>query len=259
MTRILLRRILITSFMVIAVPAGNAADPIEQLVAEGERRIADNQNAQEEIDRISDRTTSLISEYRTVTKIVDDLRIYNDVLEKQIADQIAEIAVIKQSIERVSLMERQIVPLMVRMIDSLEEFINLDVPFLLEERHGRVTALRQLMLRSDASAAEKLRRIVEAYQIEIQYGRTIEAYQGTIWTNGKPREVDFLRIGRIMLLYRTVGGEELGVWSGATEDWKTLPAREIKGEFAKGLRIARKQMAPELLMLPVPAPEAFRP
>lgn len=240
-------------------PLSHAADQVTDIQSEGERRIDENRAAQQAIDLISERTADLVAEYKAQIKIVDGLRVYNDLLEKQIADQAAEIAAMEHSIDQVSTMERQIVPLMVRMIDSLEEFIALDVPFLRKEREERVVQLRQMMTRSNVTAAGKLRRILEAYQIENEYGRTIEVYKGTIWTQGNPREAEFLRIGRTTLIYRSMGGEQVGVWNAASRNWELLPASEFGGQLTKGLRIARKQMAPELLVLPVPAPENRRP
>ena len=40
-------------------------------------------------------------------------------------------------------MERQITPLTLKMIDSLGQFVNLDLPFLLDERRQRVARLRR--------------------------------------------------------------------------------------------------------------------
>lgn len=252
-------KILAAVLLTAIAPLSHAAEKTADIQKEGEQRIDENRAAQQTIDRIGDQTADRVFEYKTQIKIVDGLRVYNDLLEKQIADQAAEMAAMEQSIEKVSTMERQIVPLMVRMIDSLEDFIALDVPFLRKERDERVAQLRQVMTRSSVTAAEKLRRILEAYQIENEYGRTIEAYKGTIWTQGNPREAEFLRIGRTTLMYRSMGGEQVGVWDKASRNWELLPSSEFEGQLTKGLRIARKQMAPELLMLPVPAPEESRP
>ena len=139
-----------------------------------------------------------------MTKVVDGLKVYNGLLQKQVDNQVAEMTALADSIDKVSLIERQIVPLMVRMLDSLEEFIRLDVPFLLE-------------------------------------------------VGGKNREVDFLRVGRVALLYQTVGGEQTGAWNQAQGTWETLAPEQYKQDVAKGLRVARKQLAPDLLVLPIVA------
>ena len=110
-----------------------------------------------------------------------------------------------------------------------------------------------MMERSDVTAAEKFRRVIEAYQIENDYGRTIEAYRGTLDVDTGKREVNFLRVGRVALLYQTDGGDLTGAWNQETRQWETLAPERYKQDVAKGLRVARKQVAPDLLVLPVAA------
>ena len=111
-----------------------------------------------------------------------------------------------------------------------------------------------MMERSDVSSAEKFRRVIEAYQIENDYGRTIEAYKGTVPIGGNPQEVDFLRIGRVSLAYQSVGGAHTGAWDKEAGDWVELEASEYKNQVSDGIRVARKQVAPDLLIIPVAAP-----
>ena len=161
---------------------------------------------------------------------------------------------LSDSIGNIALIERQIVPLMIRMLDALEEFVALDTPFLEKERTDRVGRLREMMERSDVTAAEKLRLVLEGYQIENDYGRTIEAYKGSTDVDGRELEVDFLRIGRVALLYQTVGGATTGVWDQTAREFIQLPPETYKAQVADGLRVARKQVAPDMLIVPVSAP-----
>lgn len=212
-------------------------------------------NSQERIDEVVDETRKLEREYSAIIKEIEGLDVYNQLLEKQIENQDQEMADLNQSMDQVSTIERQVTPLMTRMVDSLEQFVQLDVPFLVEERQNRVAFLRDLMERSDVTVAEKLRRVLEAYEIENDYGRTIEAYKGTLELEGASREVDFLRIGRTALLYQTVDAEVYGMWDNQAREWVPLGA-EYRNQIREGIKIARKQTAPNLLILPVPAPEA---
>ena len=230
-----------------------AAANLQQVNEEGDKRIQEGKAAQSKVNELSDKTADILSEYKSVSKTVDGLKVYNDLLEKQVENQLKEMDSLKESIKNVSTIERLIMPLMVRMIDSLEEFVSLDVPFLKRERSERVAKLRKMMLRSDVSAAEKFRRVFEAYQIENDYGRTIEAYRGSLPIGGGSREVDFLRVGRIALLYQTVDRDITGAWDVEKSQWVELSAADYKQYVAKGLRIARKQVAPDLLVLPVAA------
>jgi DNA-binding SARP family transcriptional activator len=143
------------------------------------------------------------------------------------------------------------------MVDTLEQFVELDIPFLLDERRARIRQLQDLLDRPDATVAEKYRRVMEAYQVETDYGRSIESYRGTLHDHGSERSVDFLRVGRIALLYRSLDGSQAGAWNRSTQAWETLPP-EYLVTLKQGFRVAKKQTAPELLMIPVQAPEVLQ-
>lgn len=227
---------------------------INEVMQEGESRADANATAQKQVDSVADQTEKIVNDYRAVTKVVDGLRIYNALLQTQIRNQEAEMNALSESISNVALIERQIVPLMTRMVDALEGFIQLDTPFLLKERTERIERLRETLERSDVTAAEKFRHVIEGYQIENDYGRTIEAYKGSTEINGNQIEVDFLRIGRVSLLYQTVGGATTGAWDADAGAFVELPPATYEAQVAAGLKVARKQVAPDLLIVPVPAP-----
>jgi len=231
---------------------------VDKAVDIGLDRNKEGVQSQQRIDKIADQTGDLKGKYKDLLKVIDGLQVYNTLLQRQIDGQKAEMRDLEYSIDQVSLIERQIVPLMLQMIQGLKEFIGLDIPFLLEERQDRIAKLETLLERADVTAAEKFRTVLEAFDIENEYGRTIEAYKGSLEVEGKAREVDFLRIGRIALAYQAVGGEHNGVWDQKTRKWEVLPAEEFRNHISKGLKIARKQVAPDMLLLPVAAPEAVR-
>ncbi len=230
------------------------AQGINSVIKEGESRADAGASAQKKVDSVADQTETIVNDYRSVTKVVDGLKIYNALLQTQLNNQNAEMQSLTTSIGNVALIERQIVPLMVRMVDGLEEFIKLDTPFLMKERTERIARLREMMERSDVTAAEKFRRVIEGYQIENDYGRTIEAYKGSTDVDGNELEVDFLRVGRVALMYQTVGGGTTGAWDATVGSFVELPPATYKKQIAAGIRIARKQIAPDLLIVPVAAP-----
>jgi hypothetical protein len=252
-------RLLLSAILVAALSAGISAPlfaqvNVDQVIQEGEKRADAGAAEQQRVEQIANQTDDLLNEYNTVSKVVDGLVTYNSLLQRQVNNQEEEKAALSESISNVALIERQIIPMMTRMLDSLEQFIELDTPFLLNERRERLERLRGMMERSDVSSAEKFRRVIEAYQIENDYGRTIEAYKGTVPINGNEQEVDFLRIGRVSLAYQSVGGAHTGAWDPNSNGWVELEASEFKNQIADGLRVARKQVAPDLLIVPVPAP-----
>jgi hypothetical protein len=217
---------------------GHAQETLERLVDEGERRTAEGAASQQRIDAASEETERLLLEYRQATRELDGLRVYNELLDRQVAGQRTEITELQASIERVAQLERQVVPLLVRM----------------EERQARVARLRALLDDGGITVAEKFRKVFEAYQVENEYGRTIEAYRDTVTIEGQAREVDLLRIGRIGLYYLTPDGGRAAAWDPIAGGWVALDVGRYRAALGHGLRLARKQVAPDLLVLPLPAP-----
>ena len=243
--------------VVLVGTAAWAVDDLDDVVGE---RMAANESAaevQQRIDRISDETDKMAAEYRGLLKQIAAIRVYNRQIEDLIASQDSERLSLQTQIDEVELVGRQITPLMLEMIGALDAFVDLDVPFLMDEREARIEALRELMTRSDVTDSERFRRILEAYQIENEYGRTIEAYSGEIEREGKTRTVDFLRVGRVVFIYQTRDRSEAGVWNQEARAWQPLSS-DYASAVRHGLQMARKQAAPDLLRLPVPAAKALR-
>ncbi len=185
------KRLLLSAILVAAIPVSFSTSvfaqaTVDQVTQEGEKRADAGAAEQQRVEQIADQTDDLVNEYNTLSKVVDGLITYNSLLQRQVDNQEAEKAALAESMGNVALIERQIIPMMTSMLDSLEQFIELDTPFLLTERTERLERLRGMMERSDVSSAEKFRRVIEAYQIENDYGRTIEAYKGTVPINGNP-------------------------------------------------------------------------
>ena len=232
------------------------AQSIDPIVEVGKQRAVAAKASQAKIDRLADETASLLSDYKTVMKQVDGLKVYNARLERQIANQEKRITDIDASISEASVIQRQIPPLVTRMLDGLEQFIKFDMPFDLDTRLGNIEAVRANMDRSDVTSAEAYRQVLELYSIELQYGRGIESYSDSIDLNGAEREVDILRIGRVALVYQSTDGAETGAWNRETQSWEELSAGDYASAVRKGVRIAKKQATIELLNMPVSAPEA---
>jgi hypothetical protein len=240
----------------LGVAASVSAESLDAILEVGKQRTADAKASQAKIDRLADETRDLLSDYKTVMKQVDGLKVYNARLERQIANQNKRLGDIDTSIAEAAIIQRQIPPLVTRMLDGLEQFVQLDMPFDLDRRMGNVEQVRGNLDRSDVTSAEAFRQVLELYSIELQYGRGIESYSDTIELNGVQREVDILRIGRVSLVYQTTDGAETGAWNKDTQSWDTLSSGDYAAAVRKGVRIAKKQATIELLNMPVAAPEA---
>ena len=250
-----LKHVLLAAAALLGVTVAVQADTLDDILEVSASKTDAARRSQARVDRLADETRNLLDDYKTVTKQIDGLRVYNARLQRQIDNQLRRIAEIDSSIDQVTVIQRQMTPLVIRMIDGLEQFVAMDVPFNLNERRARIEFLRTNVDRSDLTVAEKFRQVLEAYNIELQYGRGFETYHDTIDTGTGPRDVDFLRIGRLALVYQTTDGSEAGVWNNQSRSWQPLPTGDYAAAIRQGVRIAKKQATIELLNMPIAAPE----
>ncbi len=221
-------------------------------IIQTETQINNNaQRTQQRITNLAEQTQDLVSEYRAVVNETNSLRVYNEQLQKVVQDQRDERNRITTELEGLEDTNRGVVPLMIDMVDTLRQVVEADIPFHREDRSQWVADLRDMIDRSDVTTSEKYRRIMEAYQRELEYGRSTEAYRGTL-PNGNV--VDFLRVGRTLLLYQSQDGKETGWWDSSAGDFAPL-GDSYRLEVKEGIAIAKNEKPPNLVVLPVPAPE----
>lgn len=219
---------------------------------QAESQINNNaQQSQERVTQLADQTDTLLTQYRQVVRETESLTTYNNQLEKVVNDQNADIQRIQNELEGLENTARNVVPLMLEMIDMLDRIVEADVPFRLDTRRRQVNRLRDIMDDSEITDSERFRQIMEAYQSELEFGRTTEAYDGQL-PDG--RVVDFLRVGRTLLLYQSKDGEQTGWWDSEAREFTEL-GDEYRIPVKEGLAIAGNRKAPDLVRLPVPAPE----
>lgn len=210
--------------------------------------------AQQRINGIAEQTDKLLQEYKVVNKQIEGLKVYNAQQELQIADQVRTLESLEESIANAATMSRDIAPLMEGMIEALDQFVGLDLPFNIEEREARVDKLRENLGRSNLSDAEKFRQVLEAYSIELDYGNNIEAYTKTVAVEGVEQDVNILRIGRVAMMYQTKDQTQSAVWSIGAGGWEPLDS-DWNSEIAEGLKIAKKQSPINIMNIPVTAPQ----
>ncbi|WP_456378131.1 DUF3450 domain-containing protein [Thiolapillus sp.] len=242
--------------MIFMAPAGAAENQKKLKAAVNVQESAEKAAAvsQKKIDSIADQAERMLTEYKLIMRQYDALKGYNDQVARIVKAQNEELSTIDQQLLEIDTTNQGVIPLMGRMVDTLDKFVALDVPFLPDERSKRIEELKTLLDRADVTVSEKYRRIMEAYQVEMEYGRTIEAYTAELAEAGKKRSVDYLRIGRMTLMYQTLDKKETAVWDNEKRAWQVL-GEEYRKPIMLGLRIARKQAPPDLIKLPVSAPE----
>ncbi len=231
-----------------------AADPLQAVQQQAAAGHADAARSQQTIDHAFEQSQQALAEYRALREESANLKIYNQHLGELQADQQASLASMARQLASIEGTRQGVVPLMYRMLDSLTQFVALDVPLYLPERQQRLAALRRLMGQADVSEAEKYRQLLEAYLLETEYGNRLGSYQGELEIAGQQLTVDYLHLGRVVLLALTLDQQRGWRWDQHQRQWLALDERFLR-PASQGLRMARKQMALDLLELPVPAAE----
>lgn len=234
------------SLLITAASAAKLGD----VVATSDQWLVAQVDAQKKVDALSEQRLTLADEYRNALREADSLKLYVQQLKSQLRSQEEEKDSVRVEIREIARTNIAILPLMQDMLSTFDQFVTLDTPFLIDERKERVKLLNEMMPRADVTVSEKFRRILEGYQVEIDYGRTIEGYRGNL----EGKDVDFLRIGRVALLYQTPDAKETGYWDNATRAW-VIDNSASEG-VKEGLKIARKQSSPDLIIVPVQAAAA---
>lgn len=239
--------------MLVALGAPAFAQQFSSALNESEATAREAKASQQRVEQLDDQTTSLINDYRANLKQLEAATRYNASLNRNIVAQQRQLERLRADIENVSGLQRAMQPLMEDMLATLGEIVEADLPFNLDERQDRVARLNKVMGDPEVSAAQRYRLIVEAYQIENEYGRTIGAYEGSIDDEGTLRTGEFLRVGRIALIFKTADDSTLMIWDKDQNGWIDL-SKSYLPDVRLGLRMAKEQTAPGLLPVPVKAP-----
>jgi hypothetical protein len=224
-------------------PVVNQAEAVNQAAGSTQKTVND----------LKDKTQDAAARYAQAMAEAESLEKYNRQLSEQVKSQEAEIASIEQQLSDIETTSREVEPLMEQMVQSLDQFVSLDVPFYLDERRARVQNLKDIMGRADVTISEKYRLILEAYQIELDYGSTLETYEGKLGEGADARTVQFVKLGRVSLMYQTIDGSETGYYDAKQRKW--VRDDSYAAAVQQAMKVAQARGEPELLTVPVPAPQ----
>ena len=229
---------------------------VSEILNAGAEKVQAAKKSQITVDRIADQTDGLLQEFKQVNKQIESLRVYNSQLERQIVSQKRMMVELEESIENATVIERGISPLMANMLNALEDFVGLDMPFKRERRQQAIADLYVNLDSAKFSAAEKFRQILEVYDIESDYSLSMESYTDQIDLEGDGSlvEVQMLRIGRVALIYQSKDKSKVGVWDKASNSWQPLGS-DYRRAVDQAIRIAVKLAPQDVIEVPITAPE----
>ena len=238
--------------MVTALSLSLYSSDMESVLEVGRDNQQLSAKSQSLIDSTERQTDKIVNEWKAVSKQVEGLKLYNAQKRIQIQAQLDLMDKLDEQLVQVVVMQRQIPPLAQKMLDSLESFISLDTPFRKEERQNRIDLVRSSLAKPKVTASEQVRQVLEAYNIEAEYGRKIDTYESTL---NDGTVVNILVIGRIGMFYQTKDEQSSGRWNNETGQWDELPGSYRK-PIRDGIRMAKKLAPTDMLMMPIVKGEA---
>lgn len=236
--------------------ANTAANKVQNAVNSQEQADKVAAASQKKIDKVATGNQDMLNQYLDVTQRYDEMRNYDDQLQQIIQAQTDEMNSLNTQMSQVGDVQKNLPPLMLQMADSLAQFVKLDIPYRTDERSAKMQQLHALLNNPSVAITDKFQRLVQAYKDEITAGKTVEAYRGDLSKDGKTLTVNFLRVGHLLLAYQTLDGSETGYWDKAGGKWTV--DNDYKSGVAQAIAIANKQAAPDLMQLPVEAPEVSK-
>ena len=255
-----MKRLSTFPLIVVATLLGSSialTDQIQPLLDIGEQRQNLEQASQTKIDSMDDDTSLIVNEFKTVSKQIEGLRVYNAQMRKQIERQEERLKEIDKTMKEAQVMQRQVPPFTRRMLAGIEKSIELDMPFHLAERKERIAFAKAAIDNPTVSPAEGLRQVLETFNVEMEYGRKLDSYKDTIEIEGQQREVNVLRVGRLALVYQSSDRSLTGAWDNKIEEWVPLDS-SYRNPTRKGLRIANRLATVDMLELPIQNAEAVK-
>ena len=226
---------LATAFAVALSAAAVRAQDAATLSETVNKTVQTHQQTQKKQEEWANEQAELTARLRAARAQVDFFTERKALEEKEVGalDQgIAELE--RRMVESVRLNDSLVDTLNAVMV-HLGAFVESDLPFLMEERRARIAGVNDALARPDLTGAEKLRRVLEALQVEANYGSLAEVYQEQITVNDEPIFADMVRIGRVSVYWVTPDGERVGEYDMAQDKWV-----ELEHKYVNPITVARE-------------------
>ena len=233
----------------VALLASPAQAQLESALQAAKSATAAAAAAQAQIDELDDRADTATREYRAALQQADNLRLFVDRQGIFLESQRSELDSLRRQIATVESIKQGVVPMMLNMTVLLEDQVESDIPFRINERRARIENVKQTLADPDVSPAEQYRRLLNAYEIETNYGYQVESYEGA-HPSRPGYVVNFLRFGRTSWVYITKDESEAAVYNIAAGEWQPLSAGDAES-FRQALRVANEEAAPSIVYAPV--------
>jgi len=235
-----------------AAGAAHAQSPLDQALQVARQSTQEGAQAQEQINNVADDADDLERQYLALQSQIEDQEVFIEQQEVFLQSQDVEISELNRQLERVDNLEAEIMPMLLEMTVALEEFIEQDLPFQMELRQSRLDRIRDNLGDATVSPAETYRVILNAYEIESSYGRSLRVYEDNVDVDGEAQRVKYLQLGRVALI-RDIPDGGMQIMTAKNQERRDLPGR-FASNVQRAIRIGEEVTTPEVFIAPLPGP-----
>lgn len=242
------KRMLLAGATVLAFASPGYAQ-LDSAMSAAKASTAASAASQQRVEQLDDEAEQMIREYRAVLQQKDNIALFVDQQDIYLQSQKAEIASLNKQLGTVEQIKQGMVPMMLNMTAAIEDSIKSDVPFRLDERLARVDRVKEVLADPNVSPAEQYRQVLNAFKVEVSYGQGIDSYEGA-HPNKPGNVVNFIRFGRVALVYMTKDESEIARYNMETKAWDPLDSGQAL-KMRQAIRIAKGESAPGMVTAPV--------
>lgn len=222
-----------------------------QLQQQSQHTLEQERETQQHVSQWSQERENLINDLLDQTTQLEWNRFQNKKFEQYVEHKKSTIVELKRQQQQMNLLRQELEPFLDRRLEQLRAAIATDLPFLQQERQERLTFLDQSLTDPDLALSEKLRRVLEALQVEADYGNSVEVTEEKVPLNQSEALVQILRLGRIGLFYLSYDGHSGGQWSLDQQQWLPLDDAYLS-TVQTTIDIIKQKRSAELVDIPLP-------
>lgn len=239
--------------LLLALPA-RAADEVGEALEASLAAQRAARESQARVDKLDDEARALREKRRGAQWRALQASAYAAQLEEEAAKEEKRRGELEAELTRIASTGSDLLPLMRRMVDELDAFVQADLPFLQEARRQRVADLRALLDDPQRGGSDKFRRVLEAYRTEVEYGHSLGAEEVDMACGEARGKAALVRVGRVGLYCLAADLRSGAYWDAGRKAWQPLDDDGVE-QARRALTVARGEGPPELLVLPVRAAE----
>ncbi|MBC7359535.1 MAG: DUF3450 domain-containing protein [Desulfacinum sp.] len=241
---------LLLCLFLLTAPLSAGAGTREEIETPVRQSLTTLKEIQQQEEEWREEKEKLTARFEELQKRQREMKDRTEAMRRQIEAAQGRVADKENRLARIEELASHMHSFLEDVLTTLKTRVEDDPPFLTGERRERIRRLESLMADPDVAISEKYRKVMEALQVEAEYGFTIETYQETVTLEGRSRVVDIFRLGRLALYCLSLDGRHGGWFDPVTGAWQSLPSA-YNPALRAAIDIAAKRQPIELLSLPL--------